>query len=89
MNTVQVPFNATATQSVVIERRGHAVADVSSLPYQVPTGVPLSIDAGQACYWSYAWRLGELESRAELAGGQGQTFRNAQEAIRWLLSTKD
>ena len=63
--------------------------DVALMPPLVPATIPLSIDRGQAIYWSYAWRAGEEETRKALAEGQGKTFPNAQEAIRWLLSSDD
>ncbi len=56
------------------------------MPSPVSRTIPPSIDRGQAIYWSYAWRTGEEETRKALAEGQGITFPNAQEAIRWLLS---
>ncbi len=60
--------------------------DVALMPFLVSASIPPSIDSGQAIYWSYLWRLGEEETRKALAEGQGKTFPNAQEAIRWLLS---
>ncbi len=60
--------------------------NVPLMPWPVSRILPLSIDRGQAIYWSYAWRAGEEETRKALAEGQGRTFPNAQEAIRWLLS---
>ena len=60
--------------------------DVPSMPPVVSHTIPPSIDRGQAIYWSYVWRAGEEETRKALAEGQGKTFPNAQEAIRWLLS---
>ncbi len=63
--------------------------NVSPMPRSVSRTVPPSIERGQAIYWSYAWRAGEQETRKALAEGQGITFPNAQEAIRWLLSDDD
>ncbi len=63
--------------------------DVALMPLLVSDTIPPSIDRGQAIYWSYAWRAGEEETRKALAEGQGKTFPNAQEAIRWLLSSDD
>ncbi len=63
--------------------------DVPSMPPVVSHTIPPSIDRGQAIYWSYVWRTGEEETRKALAEGQGKTFPNAQEAIRWLLSSDD
>ncbi len=60
--------------------------DVPLMPRPVSRTIPPSIERGQAIYWSYAWRAGEQETRKALAEGQGKTFPNAQEAIRWLLS---
>ena len=60
--------------------------DVPPMPSVVSHTIPPSIDRGQAIYWSYAWRAGEEETRKALTEGQGRTFPNAQEAIRWLLS---
>ena len=34
------------------------------------------------------WEIGEKETRKALAEGQGVTFPNAKEAIRWLLSER-
>ena len=62
---------------------------VSLMPRSVSRTIPPSIDRGQAIYWSYSWRAGEEETRKALAEGQGKTFPNAQEAIRWLLSSDD
>ena len=60
--------------------------DVLLMPWPVSRTIPPAIDKGQAIYWTYAWRVGEEETRKALAEGQGKTFPNAQEAIRWLLS---
>ena len=63
--------------------------NVTPIPWLASRTIPLAIDRGQAIYWSYAWRAGEEETRKALAEGQGKTFPNAQEAIRWLLSDDD
>ena len=60
--------------------------NIPLMPWPVSRTIPPSIERGQAIYWSYAWRTGEQETREALAEGQGKTFPNAQEAIRWLLS---
>jgi len=60
--------------------------DTPLMPLPVSRTIPPSIDRGQAIYWSYSWRAGEEETRKALVEGQGKTFSNAQEAIRWLLS---
>lgn len=60
--------------------------DVSPMRWLPPRTIPPAIDRGQAIYWTYAWQAGEEETRKALAEGQGKTFPNAQEAIRWLLS---
>ena len=59
---------------------------VPLMPRSVSHTIPPSISKEQAIYWSYTWRVGEEETRKALAEGQGKTFPNAQEAIRWLLS---
>ena len=55
----------------------------------VPTGgrMPPAIGEGQAYYWSRAWQRDQQESIAELIAGNGVSFDNAEEAIRWLLSS--
>jgi len=63
--------------------------NVSPMSCPASRTIPPSIDRGQAIYWSYAWRAGEEETRKALSEGQGKTFPNAQEAIRWLLSSDD
>ena len=60
--------------------------DISPMPRLASRTIPPTIDKGQAIYWTYAWLAGEEETRKALAEGQGRTFPNAQEAIRWLLS---
>lgn len=64
-------------------------SNVSPMPQFVSRTIPPSIDRNQVIYWSYAWRAGEEETRKALAEGQGKTFPNGQEAIRWLLSDDD
>jgi len=60
--------------------------NVSPMPWPASRTIPPAIDKGQVIYWTYAWRAGEEETRKALSEGQGKTFPNAQEAIRWLLS---
>lgn len=64
-------------------------SNVSPMTSGMSHPAPIEIDAGQAYYWRYSWQVGEQESRRELAEGHGRTFPNAQEAIRWLLSSED
>ena len=77
-----------SVEGVYLETRTDQT-NVSPMPCPVSHTIPPSIDRGQAIYWSYAWRAGEEETRKALAEGQGKTFPNAQEAIRWLLSSDD
>lgn len=63
--------------------------EVSTLRGPAPHFVPPAIDIGQVYYWSHVWQHGEQESRAELEAGIRTTFENAEDAIRWLLSSDD
>jgi hypothetical protein len=72
----------TTSSSVV----GIGATESSPMAAPVSRTIPPFIDRGQAYYWTYAWQIGERESRSELAGGLGKTFENAEDAIRWLLS---
>jgi hypothetical protein len=61
-----------------------STATNSSLP--APRGMPASVPAGELYYWTEAWQVGETETRAALARGEGRTFATARDAIRYLLS---
>jgi hypothetical protein len=64
-------------------------SNVSLMPQLVSRTIPLSIGRSQMIYWSYTWRAGEEETRKSLAEGQGRTFADGRETIRWLLSDDD
>ena len=81
---------ASTTSSVpLVIAFSPSITEVSPLAAPVSHELPLSLDAGQAYYWRYAWQAGERESRDALAAGFGRTFANADDAIRWLLSDDD
>ncbi len=86
-----IVLDMTSTESIEGAHLNTRLAQstVSLMPQSVSRTIPPSIDRGQAIYWSYAWRAGEEETRKALAEGKGKTFPNAQEAIRWLLSSDD
>jgi len=43
----------------------------------------------QAYYWSSQWQRDEFETVQELSAGRGETFPDADAAIRWLLSADE
>lgn len=47
-------------------------------------GVPASIPAGQAYYWSRRWQQDERESLSELEAGEGMVFESAEQFFAWL-----
>lgn len=59
--------------------------------YERPAGstLPAAIPESQLFYWTSKWQADEAESICELDAGEGQTFDNADEAIRWLLDPDD
>ena len=54
-----------------------------------PGAPPPAIPAGQEYYWTAEWRAGELETLAALEAGQGETFENVVDALRYLFSADD
>jgi len=55
----------------------------------IPRGMPTSVPTDELYYWSETWQAGEAETIDALARGEGQTFKTAKEAIRYLLSNDD
>ena len=51
--------------------------------------LPPAADAGEAYYWTHAWQAGQQEAAEAIERGEGLTFENADEAIRWLLSADE
>jgi hypothetical protein len=88
MTSLDVAFDSTSTNSRPVSPILHAT-EASPMTAPISRTIPAAVDRGQAYYWSYVWQMGEQESRAELAAGQGKTFDNADDAIRWLLSDDD
>jgi hypothetical protein len=59
----------------------------SPLPANASRQIAPLTSRAEAYYWTHTWQAGEKETLDALAAGQGQAFDNADEAIRWLLST--
>jgi hypothetical protein len=55
-------------------------------PQQQVAGLPFSVPRSQLYYWTTRWQEDEQASLDELARGEGRSFPNAAEAIRWLLA---
>ncbi len=51
--------------------------------------LPPAADAGEAYYWTNAWQAAQQESLDALERGEGVTFDDADDAIRWLLSSDE
>ena len=85
---VVVP-DATSSNAASMSNVGFAATEASPIRMPISHTIPPAIDRGQAYYWSHTWRAGEQKSRAELAAGEGKTFDNARDAIRWLLSDEE
>jgi hypothetical protein len=51
--------------------------------------LPSVINRAQAYYWTRAWQAGEAESHRDLEQGDVMRFRDADSALRWLLSTDE
>lgn len=51
--------------------------------------LPPAADAGEAYYWTHAWQAGQQEAVDAIERGEGITFENADDAIRWLLASDE
>ncbi len=76
---------AAASNSAVSVARSSETNNHSPIPRGMPTSVPTD----ELYYWSETWQAGEAETIDALARGEGQTFKTAKEAIRYLLSNDD
>ena len=78
---------ATGTASRYIS--GAAIGGTNISFPSPATGIHCFLDEGQAYYWKHSWQVGERETIEALARGEGRTFANAQDTIKWLLSIDD
>jgi hypothetical protein len=86
--TYQIDISATSgLYSAVTMQPGTVMW--SSIPERASRAIAPVCEPSQAYYWKYAWQRDEREALDELAAGQGRVFENADEAIRYLLSTDD
>lgn len=82
-------MDGAVSTEVYTESITFGATGVTQAPYHISNTIPLSMPGGQEMYWSYAWLKGVDETRAAFARGEGKTFPNAKEAIRWLLSDEE
>jgi len=52
----------------------------------VPAGMPPAIPASQLYFWSRKWQAQELEADQARRAGDVETFRSADDLLRWLLT---
>jgi hypothetical protein len=83
MTDVYLASAVTPHPDLTGESHGNYERPASGTPF------PASMPESQLFYWTRKWQADEAESAVELAEGQGQTFDNADEAIRWLLDPND
>ena len=64
---------------------GELLITAISSPLPDGFGSPVSIPEAQIYYWTRAWQDAENRALLELRENKGIRFKNAAEAIRWLL----
>lgn len=89
MKTITIASNASDTNAVFLTdhdlRSSQETVRLNAGARQLPPAA----DAGEAYYWTHAWQTGQQEAVEAIERGEAITFDNADDAIRWLLSSDE
>jgi hypothetical protein len=89
-NNVTIDPNTIKAESNVDEVRFDPRSrSWSFVAHGLPRRVPLFIPRDQLYYWTREWQRGEAEADGELLRGEGVSFDNPQDALRWLDSPEE